>query len=625
MSARLQVLVYENRQLKESSEFDGPVELGRQRDREERLYARRKAALRYRDLAGRERDAEGWRWVIAGREETTVGRNQAVVEPISEGIVYIYNGSDRQPIRFVDQPELMPTTGREVALPVLMVLGSRTIRLQKLSSDRLLASLPGATIPPRTLTGQSTRFPSLVLPRSAVIGQKEIVGWLHAAMDVLQAAADSADFFERAAGAVLEMASLDAARVLLREDDEWRVQALQVSGPFDSSSLRGPSMHVLDRVCTEKKTFWEVPGTAGNPTESLRGVEAVVAAPILNRDDEVIGALYGERRRAPRGPEIGVFTEVEAMLVELLARGVAAGLARLEQERQAAQARVRFEQFFTPELARQLGARSDMLEGREREVTILFCDIRNFSRISQKLKAARAIRWCRKVLDMLSACVLAEGGVLVDYVGDGLMAMWGAPEDQPDHARRACRAALAMLEGLPALNEACHDLLAEFAEVTDVGIGINTGSAMVGNVGSEHKFKYGALGSTVNLGSRVQGVNKLLRTRALITGSTRKQLGEAFLTRRLCQARVLGIDDAVELHELLPEGRPDWGAWKAEYETALEHFEKKEFSAANRVLGNLLMQYQEDGPALMLLHRAVRCRVEGGAPPSHPVWELKEK
>jgi adenylate cyclase len=146
---------------------------------------------------------------------------------------------------------------------------------------------------------------------------------------------------------------------------------------------------------------------------------------------------------------------------------------------------------------------------------------------------------------------------------------------------------------------------------------------MVGNVGSEHKFKYGALGNTVNTASRVQGVNKLLRTQALITGSTRARLAECFQTRRLCQVRLVGIGDCVELHELVPDGRPDWPAGKQEYEHALEHFERREFSAANRLLGNLLMQNQE-GPALMLLHRAVRCLVEA-VPASHPVWELTEK
>src|SRR5579864_1880037 len=95
MSMRLQVLVYENRQLRESSEFDGPVELGRQRDREEALFSRK-------------RENTAWRWVIARRDETTVGRNQMRLSPTADGRVLVTNGSDKQPIRFLDRPDLLP-------------------------------------------------------------------------------------------------------------------------------------------------------------------------------------------------------------------------------------------------------------------------------------------------------------------------------------------------------------------------------------------------------------------------------------------------------------------------------------------------------------------------------------
>src|SRR5947199_9642796 len=125
------------------------------------------------------------------------------------------------------------------------------------------------------------------------------------------------------------------------------------------------------------------------------------------------------------------------MQVELLAIGVAEGQARVEQERVAAAARVQFEQFFTPELARHLAARPDLLEGRDTEITTLFCDIRGFSRVSDRLGPAKTINWLRDVLNVLSDSVLEFQGVLVDYTGDEVMALWGAPEKQPDHARTA--------------------------------------------------------------------------------------------------------------------------------------------------------------------------------------------
>ncbi len=95
MLMRLQVLVYENRQLKESSEFDGTIELGRQRDRDEGLFSRK-------------RENNAWRWVIARRDETTVGRNQMILAPLDDGRVKVTNGSDKQPIRFLDRADLLP-------------------------------------------------------------------------------------------------------------------------------------------------------------------------------------------------------------------------------------------------------------------------------------------------------------------------------------------------------------------------------------------------------------------------------------------------------------------------------------------------------------------------------------
>ncbi len=264
------------------------------------------------------------------------------------------------------------------------------------------------------------------MPPGSQVGSREMIDWLHKAMDVLQAAADSADFFDRAARAVVDTVGLDSARVLLLINGEWQIKTTQISGPSDSPPPRPPSQTVLQTIRQKKRTLWEQPGNDSEPTESLYGIHTVVAAPILDKCGEAIGALYGERRCSPK-VRCG-FSELEAMLVELLARGVAAGLARLEEERKGARHRAQFEQFFTPELARQLMNQPDLLEGKDRDVTVLFCDIRSFSRISSELGAELTIKWCRDVLDMLSEAVFNQDGVVVDYVGDGLMAMWGRRE-----------------------------------------------------------------------------------------------------------------------------------------------------------------------------------------------------
>src|SRR5262249_34924856 len=152
----------------------------------------------------------------------------------------------------------------------------------------------------------------------------------------------------------------------------------------------------------------------------------------------------GEQRSAQVKP----ITEVEAKLVELLARGVAAGLARMEQEKATLTERVRFEQFFSPELAQQLTIEPDMLTGRDCEVTLLFSDVRRFAAISERLPTQRTLAWLGDVMEKLSAAVRAHGGVLVEYIGDELLAMWGAPKPQANQAVLACRAALDMLRAI---------------------------------------------------------------------------------------------------------------------------------------------------------------------------------
>src|SRR5205823_1087750 len=146
--------------------------------------------------------------------------------------------------------------------------------------------------------------------------------------------------------------------VLLLENGEWKTKAVKAAPSVPIEDNWQPSRHVLDRVHTEKRTFWQSPQQANNSdANSLMGIASVVAAPILNREGDVIGALYGDRRQNRGSVVPAKTTKVDAMLVELLASGVAAGLARLEEQQKALTAKVQFEQFFTPELAHMLESR----------------------------------------------------------------------------------------------------------------------------------------------------------------------------------------------------------------------------------------------------------------------------
>jgi adenylate cyclase len=284
-------------------------------------------------------------------------------------------------------------------------------------------------------------------------------------------------------------------------------------------------------------------------------------------------------------------------------------------------ARVQFEQFFTPELARQLEAEPDLLRGRDSDITVLFCDVRGFSRYSEQLGPARTVEWLSDVMGTLSECILAHRGVLVDYIGDELMAMWGAPVEQPDQARLAVLAALDMMAQLPKLNERWAPIL---GGSMGFGVGLNTGLARVGNTGTQRKFKYGPLGNSVNLASRVQGATKYLKAPLLVTKATFDRLNGTVLARRVCSVRVVNIAEPVDLYEMVPPGRPGWTSLSVAYEDALRRFEKHDLDGAMRVLFQLLSGDPDDGPALVLLSRVIAMRDEDPRG-FDPVWELPGK
>jgi len=295
--------------------------------------------------------------------------------------------------------------------------------------------------------------------------------------------------------------------------------------------------------------------------------------------------------------------------------------ASLEKKRLREQV---FEQYFTRELARELARNPDpmKMQAREAEVTVLFCDIRGFSSISERLDPARTVDWLSGVMGEFSTSVIDRGGVLVDYTGDELMAMWGAPTEQPDHAELACAAASEIVAKLPLLSEKWEK---EIGARTEAGIGVNTGVALVGNVGTHKKFKYGPLGNVVNVASRVQGATKYLKTPVLITGSTWERLRDRRNTRRLGRFRVQNIQQPVELHQLV--SRNEEGIWHTlsdHYEDALRHFESGEFRKASAILGEVLVEMPEDGPSLLLASRVVEAMLRDGKEFS-PVWDLPGK
>jgi adenylate cyclase len=328
----------------------------------------------------------------------------------------------------------------------------------------------------------------------------------------------------------------------------------------------------------------------------------VAASPIFDWQDQVVGVIYGSRSRFTKHAGLGI-GPLEAQVMQLLASVVGVGLARQEQETRATRRLVQLEQFFPGDLARDMERNPHVLDGQEREVTVLFSDLRGFSRMAERLGPMDTFRLAGDVMDRLTARVQETGGVVVHYAGDGLMALWNAPHDVPDHAERACRAALAMLDDQPAFDAEWKQRL---GGPVRLGIGLNTGLALCGNTGSKQKFHYGALGHAVNVASRVEGATKQLGIPVIITGSTHARLNQGFATRRLCRAHLAGIDDTTDLHELHADNVSEaWLDWHATYERGLALYEAGRWLEACRTLHTLLFgEAEHDRPTLMLLSRA---------------------
>ena len=546
--------------------------------------------------------------------------NHLRVDPLPGDRMRLENLSKRKPVTIENDGSVVAVGAtKEVSLPVRLCVGESLIEIEPVRAEEEELRLQTIEQPIRRSHGPQAT-PLWIGPGVAP-SPKTLARWLETVVAVQRAAVGSHEFYEQTARAVVELVGLDAGLILLRRDDSWHIAAHYATARY-TDRVTEFSRSILKRVTEERRTFFGC--VEADPSMSLQNISAVVASPIFADDSErVAGVVYGWRFGASTSSETGI-RPLEAQLVQVLAAAVGAGLARLRSEAEATRRLVQLEQFFSPDLARELDRDPSLLEGRERETTVLLSDVRGFSRLSERIGAPKTCQLMEDVMERLTACVRRYYGVVVDYFGDGLLAMWNAPTDQPDHAALACRAALAMLAELPGLNA---DWQAVVGKPLALGIGLNTGTAMVGNTGSRQKFKYGPLGLTVNLVSRVQGATKQLGVALLISGSTHAKLDGGFATRRLCRARVVGIAGPVDLHELHAEtATPEWSTRRDSYEAALRLWESERFAEVPAALSPMLVGQAGDYdlPSLALLGRAVRCLT---SPPEHfdPVLELSSK
>ncbi len=588
-----------------SADVNGALELGRQ-------DAGEPNAVALVQTNGKQR------LIIADHGVTALARHQLHAELLQDGTLRMTNLSKDVPVKDATRQTLEKSATRVYPLPTTFVFpaASLSVKFDRCSSESdpefELQSLATKTMAPGTRLAFSESLSDSVngeLPQE-IPQLDRIVQGLREAMEIYQNVRTEEALYDAAVTGAVKLCGFDGAKLLRLSQGTW--QEVRQFGTFHTEI----SQFVLRQVLKQTKTLWN--SGRHEATESLLRLEAVIAVPILDRAGTVIGALYGERRSQIRINARRMITQTDAQLMEILAFGVASEISRQKQEEESRRLQVRFEQFFSPELARELEAQPDLLEGRDVEVSILFCDIRGFSRISERVDTKTIFRFINEVIGACSECVISRGGVLVDYVGDAVMAMWGAPQIQENHAELACLTAIDILERLPALNSEWES---KIGEEVHFSIGINSGPARAGNAGSDQKFKYGPLGKTVNLASRVQGATKYFKNQVLVTRTTADQVRDKFNVRKLCDARVINVHEPVGLCEL---SREENQKLKRVYENALKKFETGEFRIAARLLSHLLEEFPEDGPTQVLLSRCVKSICDG-PDPEHPILILKHK
>jgi adenylate cyclase len=256
------------------------------------------------------------------------------------------------------------------------------------------------------------------------------------------------------------------------------------------------------------------------------------------------------------------------------------------------------------------------LGGERRHVTLFFSDLAGFTSISERLSAEEVVGLLNDYLSRMTDIILDEEGTVDKFEGDAIMAFWGAPLPQEDQALRACRAALRQQAALSELNQQFQEMgLPPLA----MRIGLHTGEAVVGNLGSEKRFDYTAIGDTVNLASRLEGLNKFYGTYIMVSETTMTECGDDVLFREIDRVAVKGKETAVAVYQPLglKEGlTPEDMALSKEFAEALEMYRQEKFSEAATLFQDILAQHPGDNPSEVFLKR---CQEFQAIPPP-PGW-----
>jgi adenylate cyclase len=262
--------------------------------------------------------------------------------------------------------------------------------------------------------------------------------------------------------------------------------------------------------------------------------------------------------------------------------------------------------YLSPKLVKKFAGNPKLLKpgAEEQVISIFFSDIADFTELSRHLDSDALARLMNQYFETaVSKCIHHTDGTVVKYIGDAIFAFWNAPEAQPDHPWRACAAALRFRD--------------QVTQVVDgkplrTRIGIHSALARVGNFGSAERVDYTALGESVNLASRLEGLNKFLGTECIISRETREGIGDRLVTRPLGLFQLKGFGEPVEAHELVgwPEEEEQTRPWRESFAQALADYQARNLESAERGLRRTLELRPGDGPSESYLARLEELRAQ---------------